>query len=307
MTFKIFDRAQYAQPWCIEGINGDNSYEKKIKAKLKIIDERYCSSDLFFLSFPKSGRTWVRTVVANYLSARYDIPMDLEFLTTTLDYGRRPCFSHNFFDVFRYIEQPLEVLNRRKILEKPLVVLVRDPRDVCSSYFHHIKNRDRLWTGGAFRFTLDPIYGVKRQVEFVGMLLDLYEQHKGPKLLLSYEDMRRNPIYGFNALLGLIEKSPVDLTLLSRAIQDCSFEKMQQQEINLSTEGKVAIGSRLGIRDWDGSVDSLKVRRGVIGAFYTDFGRLGGIFLTLRPSVLRIFLRIRASRRLLGKVVRPEL
>jgi len=300
--FRKFDRNAVSIPWCNESTDGDESCSKKIKVKLIELNRRYSQFDLFVLSFPKSGRTWVRAVLSKYFSKKYGLPVDLEF-DNNKGYFSRPCFSHNFFDVYRYIERPVELLSQDIFLKKPLVVLIRDPRDVCASYFHHIKSRDHLWCGSAVQFALDSVYGIDRQIRFVRKLLDLYIQHPGPKLLLSYENLRQNPVASFQALLEIMDRSLVDTNLLREAIEDCDFKKMQQEEVYLSTKGGVKKWSRIGVADWDGSSNALKVRRGAIGGFYDDFGRIGGIILSLQPCVLILLWRIWRLRKDIGRPI----
>lgn len=303
---RFFDRKRFAPAWCDENAksSASTSCERRIEIKLNRLRERYQSADLFILSFPKSGRTWIRAVVSGYLQKRYRQDVDLEFSAAS-HFFARPCFTHNFFDVYRYVERPVELLEKQFLVEKPLVIVVRDPRDVCASYFHHIGSRDRMWTGSILRFALDPVYGIGRQLTFVNMILDLYAAHSGPKLALSYETLRENPAAGFAELLSLIDQKEVDLKVLDEAITDASFERMREAEISVSEKGRVEKGARLGVKDWSGDTNALKVRRGVVGGFWQDFGLAGGILVSALPSVLGLVSRLRWLREEVVRVSPP--
>jgi hypothetical protein len=300
----FFDRRNFAPSWCDESASSSDSRscERRLSEKLNKLHDRYLKANLFVVSFPKSGRTWVRAVIANYLQLRYGTAVDLEFSADS-KFFRRPCFTHNFFDVYRYVQQPVELLEKSFFEDKPLVLIVRDPRDVCASYFHHIGSRDGMWTGGPLRFALDPVYGIWRQVRFVNMILDLHEAHRGPKVVLSYESLRENPLRGFATLLSLIDYNEVDQAVLAEAIGNTSFEKMRETEILASKSGVIANGARLGVKDWTGNVNALKVRRGVVGGFWQDFGVPSGLLLSMFPSVLGLLLRLRRLTK--GDVLPP--
>jgi len=296
--FKIKDRRELAIPW-FEGEgeevddSAQDSVEKRISAKLEILQKRYSKAEIFVLSFPKSGRTWVRTVVARYLSSRYNVDEDIEFLHQG-DSFRSPCFTHNFYDVYRYIEEPVRLLLQEQLDTRPLVLIVRDPRDVCASYFHHVKQRDKLWLGDALNFSMDSVYGIRRQAAFTDLMLSYFVEHPGPKLLLRYESLLKNPYSGFHSLLSLIDRHPVDTEALLKAIEESVFEKMQSAEIAMSRSGQLEKSVRMGTAGWNNNVNALKVRKGKVGGFVDDFGCLGSIYLTLIPDVIRLRWRMRA-------------
>jgi estrone sulfotransferase len=102
----------------------------------------YCD-DVFLVSYPKSGNTWLRFLIANLLKQQEEI----DFHTI-----------HNFIPEVGKQEEIIETLDRPRIIkshspyirEYPKVIyLIRDGRDVyVSYYFHRIR---QLSSGCTFR------------------------------------------------------------------------------------------------------------------------------------------------------------
>lgn len=107
----------------------DNSSRKAVGRDIKVFPE-----DVYIVSYPKSGNTWLRFLVANLLTSNNErigfsqveslIPdiyknNQKDFLSTP---APRYIKSHEYFDP-RYPK---------------VVYIVRDPRDVAVSYYHYL-------------------------------------------------------------------------------------------------------------------------------------------------------------------------
>ncbi|CAN5145612.1 hypothetical protein BH18ACT10_BH18ACT10_16590 [soil metagenome] len=90
----------------------------------------------------------------------------------------------------------------RALPESHMIFLVRDPRDVVSSgigaaseggWYAEARKRRR---GVSKEQSPDDIVEArsKRYVEFIGRSKVAYEAHKGPKVLVRYEDLRSSPL-----------------------------------------------------------------------------------------------------------------
>jgi hypothetical protein len=182
--------------------------------------------DVFLVSYPKSGNTWLRFLAGNYVSNTQvdfvglhvvmpDLHLDAALAAPALT---RPRFikSHSAFDA-----------------SFPRVVyLVRDGRDVAvSSYFHQIK------------FKL-----IQEQTTFSQFILGFIENgfhaNDGPwsdhveswigtprdsVLLVKYEDTLADPAATLRAILAFADL-PVEEARVARAVERSSFAQMRSLE-----------------------------------------------------------------------------
>ncbi len=80
------------------------------------------------LSFPKSGRTWLRAILGKYLELTHGIVFTTEFDNVARDKLPKIKFTHN--------------LHRMSYFSGKIIFLTRDPRDVVVSYYYQKKYRD---------------------------------------------------------------------------------------------------------------------------------------------------------------------
>lgn len=199
--------------------------------------------DTFIVSYPRSGNTWTRFLIANLLypqeevtftSIENQVPDGEAQSRARLRRIPRPRFikSHQYFHP-RY----------RKV-----VYIVRDPRDVALSYYHfHRKNRQ-----------IEDAYPLASFIsEFVaGRLISsswgtwsenvgswIYTRGGTPGfLLLRYEDMLADTLNQTSRLAGFLGVTPSS-SLLERAIESSAADHMRELEKTqggqwVSTKGK---------------------------------------------------------------------
>lgn len=227
-------------------------------------------ADAVFVSFPKSGRTWVRVM----LSRLYHIHFGLA--------GEAVLEFDNLHRLDRRIPRILvthdgepwhtpERLSRdkRAYAGKKIFLLARHPIDIAVSRYFHVRNRARWIPYPAYRdmpiseFVWAPLGGLPTIVEY----LNIWEQARGvcgDFLMVRYEDMRADPETNLKhvaAFLGL------DATTeeVAAAVSYASFENLRQKE----QQGAIP-SHRLGARQ-TGNDDSLKVRRGKVRGYLDYF------------------------------------
>ena len=227
---------------------------------------RYSASDFIFLSFPKSGRTWIRYFIAKYIELEFQKEFTLEI--EEINNIPRIIFSHNYFDTKQDIEEEPEIILQNLLKQKEIFIVVRDPRDVAVSYYHQKVNREeRLKKMDINEFVFSPIYGIERQAKFVLKLLDLSKEHARSKLVV-YENLLRQPETYFYRIIYEIFKE-VNNTNFYRALNESTFEKMKEYELTISKQG-VGDFSRIGKKNWNGDNNSLKVRRGKLNSYLSE-------------------------------------
>ena len=143
--------------------------------------------------------------------------------------------------------------------------MVRDPRDVAVSYYHHEHDKEKVFTGGLDDFVRSDIYGIERQSRFVLMMLDMFDRHGGPKHFLTYEDLHRDARKTFRDGLDFIFLSDMDDAAYACALEESRFDNMRRDEMEAS---KSATGfHRLATPGWSGDTNALKVRAGNVSGY----------------------------------------
>jgi len=227
---------------------------------------RYARAEVFIVSIPKSGRTWLRV----FLHAYFCQLRSREF---TLD--PKELFSRGDVPEFVFTHDAWSFLTARKLSDritgKPLVppgqarrkrilLLARDPRDVMVSLFFQLSKRTHRYGGELAAMIRDRKVGFARIVDVMNGWMKEWAGRENFKLV-RYEDCRRSPEETFRQVLRFIGGSAIDEAALAHAVNFSSFENMKQ----LETSGK-AKNKRLRPGNQD-DPESYKVRRGRVGGF----------------------------------------
>lgn len=216
--------------------------------------------DFVFLSYPNSGRTWVRYFLSKYFEKKYSVEISIEFVpkwnpkeVPSID------FTHNFFDYFQHYNNDPYILDAKILDKKPIITMTRDPRDAAISFYNDKSHREKIYDGSLNDFLFSDVYGIDRQSKFVLALLDFYKNHTDKKMLLTYENLSVNTKNEFYKLINFID-SPVDEIAFKYALEESKFKNMQDKEKSLV--GTVKSMQRLAAPTWDGEEQSLKMRKG---------------------------------------------
>ena len=185
------------------------------------------ADDIFLVSFPKSGNTWMRFLIANLLAN---------------DAATFSNIERKIPDVYKNTRNQLARISRPRILKtheyfdpryKRVIYIVRDPRDVVISYYHHHRKT---------RFITDD-YPIDQYVSrFVNGQLDEYgswqenvsswlatRYGKQEFLLLRYEDLSEQPEVEVSKVVRFLslDRSRVEIR---RAIDLSSADHMRDLE-----------------------------------------------------------------------------
>jgi hypothetical protein len=208
-----------------------------------------------FISFPKSGRSWLRYALR--LAGAADL---IRFHHDGFEYndGARPPLDFNF-------EARLE----RSILVDRIVYLHRDPRDVMVSLFFQVTGRFKDffdYRHSISEFIRDPYFGASNLAAFQRQWDEISTQ--GRVLKVTYEQCHNQFEIVLKSMLDFYEISPPALSLSSIA-RDSSFAKMKEVENSVQFD-EPWLRTRNG---------ASKVRRGQIGGFRDELGLADIAFL----------------------------
>lgn len=225
--------------------------------------------DAFLVSYPKSGRTWLRFLLSCYFARTAKLGFEPDLQTT---FKVLPNFD---LDPVRGLpaavvgrnagraDAPLIAVShrsydRRFFGDKPVILLLRDPRDVCVSAFFHQTRHKKRFSGEISQFIDDRQFGLPSIIDYHNGWADGLIGR--PSLVLSYEEIKRDTAGSVRRLLGFL-KVPVDEAALAQAIALASFDQMKKSEQKVQISGHAYDPN-------DG--ESARMRKGKVGGF-TDY------------------------------------
>lgn len=238
---------------------------------------RLREADVVIVSYPKSGRTWLRVLLSRYFQLRYRIDESsvLGFDNFHLMDDRIPkiLFTHD-----NYLRDYTgEGETRVSFRDKRMVLLVRSPQDVVTSSYFQWKFRtgeakkklNQLPPHGAeismFDFAMTRTIGLPR---IVGFLNEWSRELSGIReiLVVRYEDLLADSEREFGRIIEFVD-GPADRSLIGEVVDFASVSKSRSREAQsqLSTRmGKLRPGEHA-------NPDSYKVRRAKVGGYRNYF------------------------------------
>lgn len=225
----------------------------------------------FLTSYPKSGRTWFRFILSNYFNTAADLKVGVDLHSTFSIVPNFDCDPVRGIPAFRKARFesriPLILVThhgyRRSIfLNKPVIFMVRDPRDVLvSAYFHATRHKHRF-AGSISDFLASPDQGLTPLVAYLNGWADGLRRHQ--HYVLSYEALSADPVAATTKVLSFLNYA-VDRESVKGAVEASHFEAMRERE---RSEGIPAHHYDLTDNE------SLRMRKGKVGGFsdYLDAG-----------------------------------
>lgn len=232
-------------------------------------------SDLLILSFPQSGRTWLRLrlgfALAHHHRLRISVPFLVhEILNNRLHYHSvripRLTFGHDIGSLVHHAfdpdeEQPPSIADALR--GKTVLLLLRDPRDVVVSRFFHLNKRKRPpdpkhYPGSLEAFLREPASAVAAMVRYYNVVFrDL--PTAGVSRIVHYEDMHRHPERELRAVLHLAGVDAASDETLRDAFERASFDAMRGYEERRYSRTRSLTPSE------QGNYETYKTRRGAVG------------------------------------------
>ena len=181
------------------------------------------STDVFIVSYPKSGNTWVRFMLANAMENELEVTMRNINDYVPGIYNFREQINASFG--IRYIKTHDPFFD----CYPKMVYIYRDYRDVLISFYYYLRRRDD-YKGDLdqfVKFYQDKLpFGTWQ--EHVQKALEFKEKHPNRMLLVRYEDLIEEPNAQLEKILlftGIKSKKP-----LKEIIASTSFEQLRLNE-----------------------------------------------------------------------------
>jgi hypothetical protein len=236
------------------------------------------NTDVYLISYPKCGRTWLRLMIGRAIGRHFSLPEEEELLF--LRWKRRPLPGLPRITVVHedrpMLKTPDELeTNKAKYRHKRVIFLVRDPRDVIvSSYFEmkkrgHIfgdnpyETRQSYYDGSLSEFIDKPIGGFDTLLRYYNIWANNRDIPEG-FLLVRYEDLKINPTHELRRVLDFLGLQAIDDDTIAEAVEFASFDNMRKME----SEGKFTSGMLNPADKKDR--DSYKTRKGKMSG-YVDY------------------------------------
>ena len=212
---------------------------KKMLIRINMYDGAKCiglnriyEDDVFIVSYPKSGNTWVRFLIAcmvhpgvviHFRNIEKFVP-DMHKSRDSVNSMRPPRFIKTHYPMYEYFPK--------------FIYIYRDGRDVMVSYYYYEKQ------GGGFTESFSSFirsdvstryYGSWH--EHVSKVLDFASKSQERVLMLQYESMLESPLrcaYRIAEFCGL----SVTIDTIEAAVRACSFNNLQWIEKKFGPERK---------------------------------------------------------------------
>lgn len=202
--------------------------------KVLAINPRH--DDVYVVSFPKSGATWIDFLLANTNIIMSNIDREVTFYNV-----------HHFvpdihdsidlspvvltFPGFRFIKSH----SPYNPLYKNVIYVVRDPRDVLVSYYYFMKGLGG-YSGSLSQLIRSEMYGISAWLKHVEGWID-NSPASLPFFMIKYEDLKLNAeseLFKVYEQLGYV----IPDSILSKAVEMSSFSNMKVAEKKLNYGGR---------------------------------------------------------------------
>jgi hypothetical protein len=216
---------------------------------------------VLFLSYPKSGRTWVRFLVDAYLADLHGIRVSNVFeVERRLDPRWRIEWEHLTGAMIQLLPYDrVGEVDRSHLDGRTCVYLSRDPYATLASAFFQARDRVKVFQGAPSEFVRSPFFGAPKLAAFYALVEDLRECFS-PFVPLTYESFHEDPAAGLRTVLGALG-AEIDPERIGKAVALGGFESLRR----LARTPEYA-GTPIAPVDPD-NPDSDKIRRGRNGGW----------------------------------------
>lgn len=190
---------------------------------------QYRPDDYVIVSYPKSGSTWLRFIIANLINNEIDKGgKQVDFLTAQLlvpEISKQALYNGADFESL-----PSPRIMRSHSLRKRhfpnVIYLLRDGRDVLVSYYYHFLKFNNF-KGNLSEFISSDVRKTEWHDHVTSWLFT--DPHIPNLYILRYENMIYDPLFEIRRLLSFVRLLRT-IDEVNTAIQSSAFHKMRTLE-----------------------------------------------------------------------------
>ena len=217
----------------------------------------------YIISYPKSGRTWLRCLIGKYLCENNGIAENRMLRTrymTSAGGLLRAQFIHDGSATIK--NRPHEHLpaDKNKYKDFKVILLTRDLKDTLVSSYFQTTRRNDIFEGTIADFIRSENFGAVKILKFYKQW---YEQQNIPNdfLFIRYEDLHEHPEAVLKKVLFFLGASDVSQAAMHSAIEFCHFKNLKKIETQRKFNSRI-----LSAADKN-DPDSFKMRKGLVGNY----------------------------------------
>lgn len=222
--------------------------------------------DTLIVSYPKCGRTWLRSILGKYLEIKYGIPESITLNTKAATQASQllsTAFTHDGAAMLEKLSYLELYYSRAGYQSKNVILLGRDLKDTMVSAYFQATKRVNVFEGPISEFIKSDQYGIRKLLAFY----DVWMKYKTvPKryLYVTYEDLHATPVATVSQVLDLMGETSVDQAALQQSLDFNDFENQKKRESENASH--TAITKAADVSDQE----SYKARKGKVGG-YTEY------------------------------------
>ena len=215
-------------------------------------------TEVYVLSYPKCGRTWLRLMIGKALDQHYRLgvpnPMELGHMHGLHPGIPRIRVTHEHAHCAEVIDA-----DKRRFAGKTVVFLVRDPRDVVVSMYFEASRRSALFRGELGEFIRQPVGGIDAILAYYNAWAE--SAHVPRRFaLVRYEDLHHRPAEVLAGVLDTMQLTVSDAAI-DAAVRFSQFDNMRRLEVgDAFRSARLAPGR-------SGDAESFKTRKGKVGGY----------------------------------------
>ncbi len=219
--------------------------------------------EIYLISYPKTGRTWLRALIGKSLSLTYKLPekriLNTEYMSMAA-HLHHTVVTHDGAEMLA--RKNYQELNADKshYKNKKVILLSRDVRDTLVSAYFQATKRIKVFDGTISAFIRSEQYGA---VKILTFYKQWFEARTTPRefLFLRYEHLHTTPQSALRDVLTFLGMQNPSPEVIQSAIDYASFDNLKK------AEAENRFSSRI-LSSTDGSdPQSAKVREGKVGKY----------------------------------------